>query len=206
MYYVCTECFTFQSVRDGATATTATTTTTTTTTGVSSTTCNNDDDGTEATGDCSPSFNRRGGGVSPSASRPAVRPAATPTPSSITSATRSPNVRTPIRCFGDATDAPTTTHSTKSTTTTKSQRADKRPTNVTPTTNRTPGFEPRPQRHLHGIDSKILGRKSKSDLGYSGEPKRREAGGVREVSKSSATEFDVPGEHSGRVIVMRVGC
>jgi len=200
MYYVCTECFTFQSVRDGATATT------TTTTGVSSTTNNNDDDGTEATGDCSPSFNRRGGGVSPSASRPAVRPAATPTPSSITSATRSPNVRNPIRCFGDATDAPTTTRSTKSTTTTKSQRADKRPTNVTPTTNRTPGLEPRPQRHLHGIDSKILGRKSKSDLGYSGEPKRREAGGVREVSKSSATEFDVPGEHSGRVIVMRVGC
>jgi hypothetical protein len=26
---------------------------------------------------------------------------------------------------------------------------------------------------------------------------------VREVSKSIATEFDVPGEHSGRVIVMR---
>lgn len=26
---------------------------------------------------------------------------------------------------------------------------------------------------------------------------------MREVSKSSATEFDVPGEHSGRVIVMR---
>ena len=201
MYYVCTECFTFQSVRHGATATA--TTTTTTTTGVSSTTCNNDDDGTEATGDCSPSFNRRGGGVSPSASRPAVRPAATPpTPSSITSATRPPNVRNPIRCFGDATDAPTI-RSTKSTT---KSRANHGPTNVTPTTNRTPGLEPRPQRHLHGIDSKILGRKSKSDLGYSGEPKRREAGGVREVSKSSATEFDVPGEHSGRVIVIRVGC
>ena len=26
---------------------------------------------------------------------------------------------------------------------------------------------------------------------------------MREVSKSVATEFDVPGEHSGRVIVMR---
>ena len=173
-------------------------TTTTTTTGVSSTTTSNDDYGTEATSDCSPPFNRRGGGVSPSASRPAVRPAAT-TPSSITSATHPPNVGNPICCFGDATDAPTHSKST-----TKS-RADG-PTNVTPTTNRTPGLEPRPQRHLHGIDSKILGRKSKSDLGYSGEPKRRETGGVREVSKSSATEFDVPGEHSGRVIVIRVGC
>ena len=195
---MCAEFFTFQSVRDGATTAT---TTTTTTTGVSSTTNDNNDDGTEATDDCSPSFNCRGGGVSPSASRPAVRPAATPS-SSITSATRPPNVRNPIRCFGDATDAPTT-RSTKSTT---KSRANHGPTNVTPTTNRTPGLEPRPQRHLHGIDSKILGRKSKSDLGYSGEPKRREAGGVREVSKSSATEFDVPGEHSGRVIVIRVGC